>query len=194
MTTRQPSEVKGLILCGGRSQRMGKDKSLIEYHGKPQREYLFQLLSHHLKQVYLSLNSAQAPSELPTITDRYEMASPINGILSAFETAPNTAWLVVPCDMPFISNSEIIELLQGRDPRKMATCYLGTDGLPHPLLAIYEPKAFQPLLDHVKNNISPRAFLINHDIKCIKHKQIQSLENINTLEGYELVKQRLKKN
>lgn len=194
MTTQQASEVKGLILCGGRSQRMGIDKSLIEYHGKSQREHLYHLLSHHLKQVYLSLNSEQTRSKLPTITDRYDMVSPINGIISAFEIAPNTAWLVVPCDMPFISNSDIINLLQERDPYKMATCYLGTDGLPHPLLAIYEPVAFKPLLNHVKNNISPRSFLMHQDVKFIKSAQIQSLENINTKEGYELAKKQLKKN
>jgi molybdopterin-guanine dinucleotide biosynthesis protein A len=43
------SILNGLILAGGKSVRMGQDKSLIEYHNVSQREYLFAMLKEFLR-------------------------------------------------------------------------------------------------------------------------------------------------
>ncbi|MEJ2005277.1 MAG: NTP transferase domain-containing protein, partial [Cyclobacteriaceae bacterium] len=46
--------VKGLVLAGGQSVRMGRDKGSIDYHGMPQREYAAGLLSKVCKEVLIS--------------------------------------------------------------------------------------------------------------------------------------------
>ena len=70
------SRVDGLVLIGGRSTRMGQDKSQLVYHEKPQREYLTDLLRPYCDTVYWSMNAKQT-SELtsaspPVIVDVYD--------------------------------------------------------------------------------------------------------------------------
>ena len=74
----------GLVLAGGKSLRMGTDKSLLNYHGKSQREVMFDMLSGYCSVVYLSVNQNQN-TYLPHIIDETEAAGPLGGIVSAFE-------------------------------------------------------------------------------------------------------------
>ncbi|NNE77041.1 MAG: NTP transferase domain-containing protein, partial [Pricia sp.] len=48
-------KIYGLVLAGGKSSRMGKDKGLIPYHGMPQREYLYHLLGRVCDKTFLSI-------------------------------------------------------------------------------------------------------------------------------------------
>ncbi|MDX1629355.1 MAG: NTP transferase domain-containing protein, partial [Fulvivirga sp.] len=161
MTSKEISEVYGLVLTGGRSTRMKQDKSLLCYHQKPQYIHLYEQLKQFLPQVYISVRENDT-KQLPAIVDTYNIESPLNGILSAFEYNSRVAWLVVACDMPFIQDKDMLLLLKQRDHTQVATTYIGTDGNPHPLFTIYEPAARDSLLQHAKNSLSPRDFLLNY--------------------------------
>ena len=50
------SVLHGLVVCGGQSTRMGMDKSQLQYHGVPQREWLYELLQPLCEDVYISLS------------------------------------------------------------------------------------------------------------------------------------------
>ena len=66
------SVLHGLVVCGGQSTRMGMDKSQLQYHGVPQREWLYELLQPLCEDVYISCNAEQAAEigdSYPTITD-----------------------------------------------------------------------------------------------------------------------------
>ena len=52
----------GLVLSGGRSTRMGKDKGLINYHGIPQRDYIYNLLNEVCDETYMSIRKDQVDS------------------------------------------------------------------------------------------------------------------------------------
>jgi molybdopterin-guanine dinucleotide biosynthesis protein A len=73
--------LNGLILAGGKSTRMGQDKGMIDYHGKPQREYLVDLLKPYCLEVFIS---SKENIKQNTIADHFDLDSPLNGILSAF--------------------------------------------------------------------------------------------------------------
>ncbi|HZB13709.1 MAG TPA: NTP transferase domain-containing protein, partial [Chryseolinea sp.] len=95
--------LNGLILAGGKSLRMGHDKSLIEYHNVSQREYLFAMLKNFCASVFTSCKSNQSiPVHLNPLPDQYNFDSPLNGILTAFSDDSIAAWLTVPVDMPLI--------------------------------------------------------------------------------------------
>ena len=67
------SETLGLVLAGGLSTRMGTDKGLINYHGTPQREYLFELLSKVCHRVFTSCRIGQdVPAALNPIVDAFD--------------------------------------------------------------------------------------------------------------------------
>jgi molybdopterin-guanine dinucleotide biosynthesis protein A len=83
--------------------------------------------------------------------------------------------------MPFVDERALQMLLKQRNVSKIATCYLHTpDNFPEPLLTVWEPAAFPALLKFAQSeNISPRAFLEQADIKTINAPNPQVLLNIN---------------
>lgn len=187
--------VYGLILAGGQSSRMGHDKSLIDYHGAPQREYLHTLLKKHCAEVFISCKTTHnIPYHLSPLPDQFELESPLNGILSAFHFNASVAWLTVPVDMPFVNDKIIHHLIQRRDRQKVATCFYDSTGKkPEPLLTLWEPKAFAGLQEFfTQGNISPRQFLMRSDINILTTPDPKSLLNINDPDDLRLIRESLK--
>jgi molybdopterin-guanine dinucleotide biosynthesis protein A len=185
------SGVNGLILTGGKSSRMGRDKGLLQYHGVAQREYLFSMLGKFCSAVFTSckdLNSV--PANLNPIADKFPFEGPLNGILTAFFHDANAAWITVPVDMPLINEKVIGYLLKNRDPRKIATSFFDSEGKnPEPLVTVWEKHAYHPLLAFYKEgNKSPREFLKRERSNVIEIPDAKALLNINTLEELEKFK------
>lgn len=154
----------GLVLAGGRSTRMGRDKGLIDYHGAPQREVAFNLLRPFCNRVFLSLNAGQATTadpRFPVLVDETPDAGPLGGLLTAFHHDPTVAWLTVPCDLPFLTEKTISILLQHRDPARMATAFRGADGWPEPLVTLWEPAALPFLRQAAEHGDGPRRVLLH---------------------------------
>ncbi len=177
--------LNGLILAGGRSTRMGQDKSQLTYYGKPQRAHLTDLLIPFCDRVYWSVNADQAATlagiEQPLVVDAFDWPGPLNGILSAFRLNPDVAWLVVACDMPLLTARSFEVLTKGRNRAKRATVFFDSDGaLPEPLLGIYEP-TFVPIINRAVANgqYSPRRLLQENDIQLLTAPDIQELTNVN---------------
>ncbi len=175
--------IYGLVLAGGRSSRMGRDKGLIVYNGKPQREYITDLLRKFCVHVFTSCKTQEyIPIELNPLPDQFELESPLNGVLSAFEKNNSVAWLTVPVDMPYVDEAVLAFLLQHRDADKTATCFVDSDGKnPEPLLAIWEAKAAVSLkMYYEAGGISPREFLKQQDILLLQPPDKRIHHNINT--------------
>jgi molybdopterin-guanine dinucleotide biosynthesis protein A len=186
-------KIFGLILAGGFSRRMGQDKALLEFHGKPQVEYVYDLLKQYCEEVFLSKRKDQASyKNFDCIDDAPEFSNhgPLGGILSAMKKYPNADWLVIACDLPFISDETIQTLLTLRDPQKTATAFISThDDLPEPLCAIWEGHAYGPILKLFNDGIHcPRKVLIKSNTHLLKQNDPRWLDNINTPEEYEQIK------
>lgn len=143
----------GLVLAGGSSTRMGRDKGAIEYDGQPAAARCVELLRGYCEEAFVSVRRDQldaAPySELPCIADRFDGFGPIGGVLSAMLARPDAAWLVLACDMPNVNGDTLRALLDGRNPLRAATCFPASDGGPEPLCTVYEPKSAQYLFDRM---------------------------------------------
>jgi len=175
----------GLILCGGQSARMGQDKSLLEYHGLPQREYLFALLQRFCARVYTSCRADQSvPAYLNPLPDALAIKGPMNGIVSAFRAHAHTAWLVIAVDMPFVNEVSISELLMQRAASAPATCFMNPEnGLPEPLCTVWEASAYALLETFVSSGeISPRKFLADHRAHLVTPQDARVIINVNTPE------------
>ncbi len=176
----------GLVLTGGKSTRMGTDKGALNYHGKSQIAYLYELLSKVTDQTFVSCRADQTTSEhiknYRTIEDRFLDFGPTGGILSAFHKYPYASWMVVACDMPFINLETITDLVNNRNPYRLATCfYNGEKKWPEPLCAIYEPKAMLKLGHYLSiGKPCPRKVLMNSRIQCLDLNNQNALNNINT--------------
>ncbi len=182
--------VKGLVLVGGKSTRMGSDKSQLDYYGKPQKEHVKELLeSNNLDAFYSVQYNSNKEDE---IHDTFINLGPFGGICSAFQKNPNTAWLVIATDVPFVNNELIQLLLQKRNPSKVATAIKGSSKeFPEPLITIYEPKAYTKLLQYLTQGYScPRKMLINSDVEIVEVNDAL-IRNINTPEEFEIAKKEI---
>lgn len=181
----------GLVLMGGKSTRMGFDKSMIPYHGKPQSQHLFELLTKMLEETYLSVRRDQERVFTDkVIPDAFNAKGPLNGLLSAHKAFPDKAWLVLAVDMPFIRPRTITKLIEHRG-KEMATAYVNSEnGYPEPLMAIWEPHALQILMDHHKKgrDIYPSEFLQRNDIRTLEPGEDAVLFNVNTPSDFERAK------
>lgn len=180
--------VQGLVLAGGRSLRMGQDKSLMTWHGKPQREYMADMLQTLCEEVYISCRAGQGiESAYPSLPDTFFELGPYGAILSAFRHQPNTAWLVVACDLPLLDPATLEFLLQNRQARRVATTFESPhDQMPEPLITIWEPKSYAVLLSFLAQGYScPRKVLMNADTHILPVPNPAALTNVNTPEELE---------
>jgi molybdopterin-guanine dinucleotide biosynthesis protein A len=182
--------VKGLVLIGGKSKRMGTDKSELNYYGKPQKEYVKELLEDNLLDTYFSVQNISENEK--EIHDTFLNLGPFGGICSAFQKDPNSALLVVATDLPFVDKNLIIRLLENRNPSKVATAIKGRGKeFVEPLITIYEPKAYPMLLQYLAQGYScPRKMLINSDVEIIEVDD-NLIRNVNTPEEFENVKREI---
>jgi molybdopterin-guanine dinucleotide biosynthesis protein A len=185
--------VQGLVLAGGKSIRMGTDKGQLNYYGKPQREYIKDLLEAEGLTTYYSVRADQNfEDQTPTITDRFLNLGAFGAIASAFQSNPNRAWLVLATDLPFVNQDLIKLLIQRRNPSKIATAVKGKNKpFPEPLIAIWEPKAYPEMLSFLALGYScPRKVLINSEVEIVEVDDAL-IRNINTPEEFEAAKKDL---
>lgn len=185
--TRAVPPLRGLVLAGGKSLRMGSDKGLMEYHGKPQREFTADLLTPYCTEVFISCRPDQiAEIEAPyqALPDTFLDLGPYSALLSAFRAYPDSAWLVVACDLPLLDEGTLRFLVQYRNPSRVATAFSSPDNaFPEPLIAIWEPKAYPVLLQFLAQGYScPRKVLINSPVALLQAPDMRALTNVNTPE------------
>jgi molybdenum cofactor guanylyltransferase len=182
--------IYGLILAGGASKRMQRDKAALKIGGTTQLQRAFQLASRHVGKVFVSLRADQTldptRAQLPMIVDSVAGEGPMVGIRSAFAAHPRVSWLVLACDLPFLSDAAIEGLLHNRDASALATAYKSAhDTLPEPLCAIWEPAAARLLADSQAGGTGcPRKFLIRHGARLLDLPDPRALDNVNTPEEY----------
>jgi molybdenum cofactor guanylyltransferase len=189
--------IKSLILAGGKSQRMGINKATLNYHGKPQTEFLVDILRGLHIEPHLSCRKEQAvdfmmdlaAEDVSIITDTFLDLGPFGAILSAFRHDPNAAWLVIACDLPLLDAETLDYLIKNRNLSAVATAFKSPDSkdsFPEPLITIWEPRAYPILLSFLAQGIScPRKVLINSDIHLLAAPNLDALRNVNTPEERE---------
>lgn len=182
----------GLLLAGGRSTRMGRDKASMVLGGDRlnQAQRGIQALSRVCEKTFLSLRDGQiAPpgcEGIETVRDIADILGPMAGILAAFEREPNAAWLVMACDLPFVTDDFLDGLCRTRADGFHFHAYASpADGLPEPLCAIYEPSALTVLQAHAARGcISPRQIMAAERTQLLELPSAnrRTLKNMNTPE------------
>jgi molybdopterin-guanine dinucleotide biosynthesis protein A len=160
--------LRGLVLTGGKSSRMGTPKAELNYHGEPEYERCLKLLRQVCDEVYLSVSDNWAPpqsDDTKTLHDG-ESAGPLSGVMAAFQKHPDAVWIVLACDLPFFDENALRALVAARDPAFQATCFVGHQSRPEPLCAIYEPSAASAI-----------AAALAEGRRCARHL-LESLQSI----------------
>lgn len=184
----------GLILTGGKSERMGTDKALLDYRGKPHAIYLREMLAPYCEEVFLSARAGQwknTPLEqIPTIEDSIQSSGPnsssgpIAGILSAFALHPDAYWFVVACDLPNVTSSMVEEIIDRQELAAVATVFRNAeDDFPEALFGLYSPLARAEFLKASQADVRcPVKVLRLAGVKGVAQSGTGDLANINTPE------------
>ena len=106
-------EISGIILCGGKSKRMGKNKALLKLGQKTTIEHVIETLNKICGRIILSTNGPDLDF-LPQakVPDKYNNMGPIAGFYSTLLETKTEHNIIVSCDTPFISDSLLTYLLE----------------------------------------------------------------------------------
>ncbi|MFT4175615.1 MAG: molybdenum cofactor guanylyltransferase [Luteolibacter sp.] len=189
--------LKGIVLAGGRSSRMGTDKAALRHaDGRTlaRRGYDL-LLVAGCEAVLLSLRADQAlPPGFEDLENvgivrdvEGESHGPMAGMVGGMRTDRDADWLIVACDLPRLDEATLRGLVSGIREREKFLAYRSEfDGLPEPLAALYACEAL-PLLEqaHVDEMRCPRKILIRNGCRLLEPMVGRALENTNTPEEWE---------
>lgn len=188
----------GIVVCGGKSTRMGTDKSMLSYHGKPQLYHVYEMLEGLCEKVFISCNREQAgrissPHQYLEDLPEFEEIGPMAAILTAFHIAKNHDFLVIGCDYPFLTPRELESFLLSIDKNHVATAFYNEEkSLYEPLLALYSSGAGEMIREMFdEGNYSLQSFLRNSSAgKFIGFKR-ESITSVDSPEMYEWAKKHI---
>jgi molybdopterin-guanine dinucleotide biosynthesis protein A len=161
-------DVCGVILAGGMSLRMGREKALLQIHGLPMVAHLAQLLASVTDKILVSRSESLPALEsfgLPVIPDLFPGQGPLAGLHAALKHTNRPLVLLLACDLPSLH----VDLLRGlidASPGFDAVVPRTTDGRIHPLCAMYRRSCAGPAeerLGHGQNMM--KAFLEDPALK-----------------------------
>jgi molybdopterin-guanine dinucleotide biosynthesis protein A len=185
-------DVTGVLLAGGKSRRMGRDKALLEVFGEPMFRRTLRLLEDLFSTVVIAGDRPDlAPPGILAVADIYP-GSALGGLHTGLHSA-TTEWIfVVPCDMPCPDPRIMRLLLQHRE---------GFDAVVPRTAAGYEPvfalyhKNCLPHMEEMLRNDQFRIYDFYQRIKIRYLDETQlpegwqkALFNINTPEDFNRIK------
>jgi molybdenum cofactor guanylyltransferase len=154
----------GLVLAGGESSRMGRDKSSLILNGQSLRHRITEALAGSVDKVFLSLRHGQSAEDFNSdriLQDGDEVIrGPAAALLAAHAYAPEATWFAIACDFPFVNDDSVTFLRAAYEmmdrPAIMPVsgltqiaCYCHEDETPEPLFAIWLPEALRLLKQNV---------------------------------------------
>ena len=159
--------IAGVVLAGGRSRRMGRDKSLLRLGGDTAPTLLERsivLLRPLCEQVWVSCRAGQTYAGQTCVPDLLPASGPICGVHAALARARAEgipAVLALSCDLPLMHTGMLRRLVAAfaASPRQsLMTAFMAPNGWTESLAAIYRVEAAPFLEDAVASqNAGSRA-------------------------------------
>lgn len=155
----------GIILSGGKSKRMGKDKGQCLINGKPLVKYAVDAVSGLCNPILISANIKDYQNYgYEIIPDIIEGIGPLGGIYSGLINSKTDMNIILSCDMPLIQRDLIAYILSKNDGYQAVVPLFG--GFPEPLCALYS----QSCIDHINGCIQSEVFKIQEVLKGLNTK------------------------
>lgn len=175
----------GIILAGGRSQRMGANKALLPLPGQPSETFLSRLTSTLASLCAEVLVVARDPAQFADVPltlsaarmvfDEKPGGGPLMGLYSGLNAMQSPAALVIAVDMPFTQPALLAFLLSQYQENTLVVPVV--KGVPQVLLAIY-PRSILPLIEALlkQGKRAPRALLEVAPVRYIEEAQLREVD------------------
>ena len=179
-----------ILLCGGKSRRMGQDKGSMNLNGKPMIIHVIKNLIAIADEIIVVLSDKNQVddynkifeglksnrSKLHISTDIFEDKGPLAGILAGLEKVKSDKAMVVPCDSPFVSEYFVNKIFQySSEPEFDAFVPRWPDGKLEPLHSIYKKDLKSNILKLLNEDIRDVKSLIRE--LNVKYIDVNSLDN-----------------
>jgi molybdopterin-guanine dinucleotide biosynthesis protein A len=185
------------ILIGGQSSRMGFPKSLLR-NGEESILVRIVAAANQVAREVVLVGEAPLPTAVAGVArldDIPGVQGPLGGVLAACRRQPERAWIILSCDLPFMSAAALRWLLSFRNDKTPAVMpHLETPDMPEPLAALYLPAA-GPVLENAaqRGERSLLRILVPGSVvspKPPRHLR-KAFRNVNTPEAWlEVLKER----
>ncbi|STP12503.1 molybdopterin-guanine dinucleotide biosynthesis protein A [Helicobacter mustelae] len=175
-----------VILCGGKSLRMGRDKALLPFCGKSLVEFQFQKMQKIFSHVYLA--SKTPYHGLPALLDESHLFTPLIGIQNALQKLPCQKVFFICVDTPLIPPEIINSLLELSLQTTAQITYIQTPQKNHYLTSIWDKST----LKAIQNALNSQEFALKNLIHACKSQVLsynneKDFSNLNTPEEYESI-------
>jgi molybdenum cofactor guanylyltransferase len=188
--------VGGIVLCGGKSTRMGVPKATLAFGAETMLQRVVRLLGLVVSPIIVVAAREQSLPSLPdhvnVARDEREAKGPLEGIragLSALPEAIDAAY-ITSCDVPLLVPAFVERMIELMGDHDIAVMEI--DGFPHPLSAIYR----RDVLPHVESLLAAdrlrpvflfdavRTRRVKPDEMAVVDPELKTLRNLNTREDY----------
>ena len=185
----------GIVLCGGKSTRMGSPKALLPFGAETMLQRVVRLLATVVSPIVVVAAPEQSLPDLPDVIvarDEQHGRGPLEGLRAGLKALP--AWseiaYVTSCDVPLLVPDfvrQMIDLLGDHD-----IAVMDIDGFPHPLSAVYR----RTTLPHVEALLAHDRLRPVFLFDAVRTRRVQpaemvsadpallTLRNLNTREDY----------
>ena len=181
------------VLAGGRSLRMGVDKTLLDVDGRALVSRVVDAVSEVCARTFvvtnrpLALGEAGLPADVTILRDEVAYQGPLGGLVTALAATTDEWMLAVGADMPHITPDVIRALWEVREGADAVVPM--TDKGPEPLLAIYRVEACLPVAREILATGRRRPVAIFGRVRTVEvpsdalrlvDPDLRSLVNVNT--------------
>jgi molybdenum cofactor guanylyltransferase len=186
-----PLPVTALVLCGGKSRRMGRPKAFLPFEGTTMVNHVLNQVRDLFAEVFIVANEPDNYEDLgvDVVKDILPYRGPLGGILSGLLVAKHEYTFVIACDMPFVDKRLIREMTSARHGNDVVvlTHEMGVE----PLLALYSKNCIKPLEESLfAGNLSLQEFLSGLKAQPFEYdlnpmgEDLPAFFNINTPQDY----------
>jgi molybdopterin-guanine dinucleotide biosynthesis protein A len=187
----------GVVLAGGKSKRMGSDKALLEFRGKPLVMHAVKILQQFCSHVVISSNRKDYFFTGCDIwPDDVDVHAPMAGIYSCLKRSMHPWIMVLSCDMPLI-DPRVFDLLisQGELLRDDMVVPVHDKDCIEPLCGLYNQRAIPLLEENIRTlRFSLQQFIRNSNYRLVEvgphldFYKADMFSNINTLKDFNSLK------
>lgn len=178
---RKRNDLTGIVLAGGKSNRMGQDKAFLKLGQKRLIDYSLELMQTVTSRVIISANKFGYDGfSVPVVRDNYLNIGPLGGMEACLRFSGTTGNLFMPCDTPFLT-VDFWEHLLSFAGKFDAVVPVSDDGKVEPLTGYYSREILPQMVAQIENG----DYKVQNLLKIISTKYLpvnnQSvLKNINT--------------
>lgn len=192
-----PSQVGGIVLCGGQSRRMGQDKSWLQIDGEYLLTRVVRILHSVVQPVVVAARKDQSlpPMQQDVLLsyDAIQGGGPLVGLSGGFEKLRGKceAVFVVSCDQPLLKPGFVLRMIALLENHKAVV--IEHDGYLHSLCAVYRLEVADLLNGCIEQGVrSAQEFVAHCDARIVSASEIGdtdsalvSLRNVNEQIDYE---------